>query len=192
MIAQFPIIRHSLVAIGLGTLAAASAFAQAEEEPSGQPASEFKIESPAFEDGESIPSRHTCDGEDVSPEFTWEGTPEATRSFAMIFDDPKTAVGVWVHWVIYNIPGDAVGLPEAVPAQEVLENGTVQGKSSWGKIGFRGSCPPAGEHTYHFKLYALDARLDLPPGATKKELLKAMEGHTLGETQITGRYERER
>lgn len=192
MIAQIPNNRRALVAIGLGMIAAISGFAQAEEEPSGQLASEFKIESSAFKEGESIPSRHTCDGEDVSPEFAWKGVPEGTQSFAMIFDDPKTAIGVWVHWVIYNIPGDAVGLPEAIPAEEVLENGTVQGKSSWGKIGFRGSCPPTGEHTYHFKLYALDARLDLPPGATKKELLEAMEGHTLDKTQLTGRYERER
>jgi len=166
---------------------------EAASQPTSQPASKFKIESPAFKEGESIPSVHTCDGKDISPKFTWEGAPEGTQSYALIFDDPKTQIGVWVHWVIYNIPGDAKGLPEAIDRdKEVLKNGTTQGKSSWRKIGFRGSCPPDGEHEYHFKLYALDSKLDLAPGATKKELLKGMEGHTLGKTVLTGRYEKQK
>ena len=148
------------------------------------------IKSSAFEEGGMIPSKYTCDGDDVSPPLSWEGIPEGTKSIALICDDPDAPMGTWVHWVLFNLPPDAKGLPEAVPPVAELENGARQGTNDFRRLGYGGPCPPGGTHQYYFKLYALDTVLELHSGATKADLLKAMEGHVLSEGQLMGRYSR--
>ena len=148
------------------------------------------VTSTAFEEAGSIPAKYTCDGEDVSPPLAWIGVPEGTKSIALICDDPDAPMGTWVHWVLYNLPADAAGLPEGVPAEKTLPTGARQGTSDFKKIGYGGPCPPRGTHRYYFKLYALDATVDLAPGATKRQLLRAMEGHVLAQGQLMGRYKR--
>jgi len=152
----------------------------------------LKIYSSAFEDGGMIPSKYTCDGADISPPLAWSGLPEGTKSIAIINDDPDAPMGTWVHWVIYNIPPTAQGLAEDIKRVEKLPDGTLQGKNSWGRIGYGGPCPPGGTHRYFFKIYALDKMLNLKPGATKEELLTAMKGHILAQAQFYGKYSRKR
>jgi len=150
----------------------------------------MEIRSTAFREGEMIPSKYTCDGPDISPPLEWSDPPSGTKSFALISDDPDAPVGTWVHWVIFNIPGSERKLEENIPRTEVLKNGARQGKNDFGRIGYGGPCPPGGTHRYYFKLYALDIELDLKAGATKRDLLKAMEGHVLAETYLMGKYRR--
>jgi len=151
---------------------------------------EIKVKSEAFEEGGMIPKKYTCDGEDASPPLSWTGVPEGTEALALICDDPDAPVGTWVHWVIFNIPPDTTGLSENIPPERVLESGARQGRNDFGNIGYGGPCPPRGTHRYYFKLYALDKKVDLEPGVTKDELLKAMEGHVLAEGRLMGRYKR--
>ena len=150
----------------------------------------MEIKSSAFKEGESIPSKYTCDNIDISPDIEWSKVPNGTKTFALIMDDPDAPSGTYVHWVIYNIPGNQRELPENIPATETLDNGTFQGRNDFGKIGYGGPCPPGGTHRYYFKLYALDTVLDAKPGITKKELLKAIEVHVLEEVELMGRYKR--
>jgi Raf kinase inhibitor-like YbhB/YbcL family protein len=150
----------------------------------------ISLKSPAFEAGKMIPDVYTCKGKNISPPLTWSNIPKETKSICIICDDPDAPVGIWVHWVIYNIPGDAKGLSEGMPCKETLKDGTVQGRNDFYKTGYGGPCPPFGNHRYFFKIYALDTRLDLKPGVNKKCLLKAMEGHVLGQGQLMGRYKK--
>jgi Raf kinase inhibitor-like YbhB/YbcL family protein len=150
----------------------------------------FEIRSSALRDGEAIPSKYTCDGEDVSPPLSWSGAPEGTKAFALICDDPDAPAGVWVHWVAFDLPSSATGLPEGVPPREEISGGGLQGKNDFRKIGYGGPCPPSGTHRYEFKLSALDAKVGLRAGSTKKELLAAMKGHVLDEAKLTGKYSR--
>lgn len=146
--------------------------------------------SPAFGNGEMIPVQYTVDGEDVSPPLEWEFVGEA-ESFALICIDPDAPGGDWVHWVIYNIPGENVSLAEAVPAVESLDDGTLQGTNSWGNIGYGGPAPPSGKHAYIFILYALDGMMNLAPGVTAEELTAGMGDHVIEQAQLTGEYSRE-
>jgi Raf kinase inhibitor-like YbhB/YbcL family protein len=150
----------------------------------------IKLISEAFSEGAMIPTRYTCDGEDVSPPLSWTDLPPETGSFALICEDPDAPVGTWDHWVLFNIPASATGLPEAVPATATLDDGSVHGNNSWGRLGYGGPCPPGGTHRYIFSLFALDIKLDLKSGATKSGLLKAMEGHILAQTRLMGKYRR--
>jgi len=143
------------------------------------------LSSSAFGEGERIPERYTCDGEDVSPPLAWERAPADTVTYALIMDDPDAPAGTWVHWVLFNLPRDHDRLAEDVSA----EVGTG-GKNSWGRTGYGGPCPPSGQHRYIFKLYALDTELALEAGADKEALLAAMEGHVLASDQLTGVYQR--
>lgn len=150
----------------------------------------LELTSASFEDGGMIPRRHTCDGTDVSPALAWSRVPDGTVALALICDDPDAPMGTWVHWVLYDLPPDVTGLPEAAPTQEILDNGGKQGRNDSRNIGYGGPCPPSGTHRYHFKLYALDREVGLKPGAAKKQLLQAMQGHILAEAQLMGRYKR--
>lgn len=150
----------------------------------------MEIKSPAFKEGELIPSKYTCDGPDISPPLEWSDAPAGTRSFALISDDPDAPVGTWVHWVIFNIPANVNRLDEDIPKKDVLSNGARQGRNDFGRFGYGGPCPPGGTHRYYFKLYALDKELDLKAGSTKRDLLKAMEGHVLAEAYLMGKYKR--
>ena len=150
----------------------------------------IQLTSEAFSDGTMIPKRFTCDGEDLSPPLSWSGLPTETASLALICDDPDAPVGTWDHWVLFNIPATVTGLPENVPATASLDDGSVHGNNSWERPGYGGPCPPGGTHRYFFKLYALDIALDLKTGATKSQLVKAMEGHILDQVQLMGKYRR--
>ncbi len=148
----------------------------------------FGLTSPAFQPGSPVPVVYTCRGRDVSPALNWGEPPAGTQSFALIMDDPDAPMGTWVHWVIYNLPASARGLPEAVPAGAQLKDGSLQGRNSGGENGYNGPCPPSGTHRYFFKLYALDGALSLPSGASKDQLLKAMQGHVLAQGELMGTF----
>jgi Raf kinase inhibitor-like YbhB/YbcL family protein len=151
---------------------------------------DIKVTSSAFQDGGMIPAEYTCDGADVSPPLKWDSVPDGTKSIALISDDPDAPMGTWVHWVLFNLPVDAGELPENVPTDGTLPNGTKQGTTDFGRTGYGGPCPPSGTHRYFFKIYALDTMLDLPAGARKSDLLRAMENHILAEGQLMGKYKR--
>lgn len=154
------------------------------------------ITSPVFSQNGEIPTRHTCDGEDISPALEWSGLPEGTKSIALTVDDPDAPDPaapkmVWVHWVLYNIPPSATGLPEDVKPQD-LPSGTKEGLNDWKRTGYGGPCPPIGRHRYFHKLYALDVVLPELGKPTKRDLKKAMEGHILAEAELVGTYQRSR
>lgn len=150
----------------------------------------IEVTSSAFKQGEMIPSKYTCDGDDMSPPISWSGIPPQAKSIALISDDPDAPMGTWVHWVLFNIPPDMAGLPEDLPPEKVLDNGSVHGINDSRQFGYGGPCPPGGVHRYFFKVYALDKKVSLGPGATKKDLEREMAGHILGEGQLMGRYKR--
>ncbi len=155
----------------------------------------IQVTSPAFEHGKPIPRKYTGEGEDISPPLGWSGLPKGTKELVLICDDPDAPrPEPWVHWVIYNIPADVEGLPEAVPTTPRLENppGALQGVNSWPKSGYGGPMPPRGHgvHHYHFKLYALDADLDWQPGLDKQAVLEKIEGHVLAQGELIGTYQR--
>jgi hypothetical protein len=148
------------------------------------------VTSSAFKEGGMIPSKYTCDGDEISPPLDWSDVPAATKSLALISDDPDAPMGTWVHWVVFNMPPETKDLPENIPPEKELKNGAIQGINSSHRTGYGGPCPPSGVHRYFFKVYALDVKLSLGPGAAKKDLEKAMSGHVLGEGQLMGRYKR--
>ncbi|MCU0859196.1 MAG: YbhB/YbcL family Raf kinase inhibitor-like protein [Thermoplasmata archaeon] len=151
----------------------------------------LRLESTAFMNGEAIPVRHTCDGEDLSPPLSWSAAPDGARSFALVCDDPDAPIMTWVHWIVYSLPAKRSSLPEDVKRVRQLSDGTMQGTNSWKRIGYGGPCPPMDStHRYFFRLYALDRELDLAPGAEKKELLRAMEGAVLAQAELMGTYRR--
>ncbi|MFL6211396.1 MAG: YbhB/YbcL family Raf kinase inhibitor-like protein [Pyrinomonadaceae bacterium] len=150
----------------------------------------IKLTSTAFQEGGMIPVQYTCAGANVSPPLAWGDVPAETKALALVVDDPDAPRGTWVHWVAYNLSPATKTLPENVPALEALAGGGQQGKNDFGKLGYGGPCPPDGTHRYYFKLYALNAELNLPAGATKQDLLKAMYGHILDEGQLLGRFKR--
>jgi Raf kinase inhibitor-like YbhB/YbcL family protein len=135
--------------------------------------------------------KYTCDGPDVSLPLAWSDPPEGTQSVALIADDPDAPGGTWVHWVLYDLPAESRDLPEGVPHDKTLPNGSKQGRNDFGRVGYGGPCPPPGRpHRYFFTLYAVDLKLGLAPGATKAQLVKTLKDHTLGEAQWMGRYGR--
>jgi Raf kinase inhibitor-like YbhB/YbcL family protein len=150
----------------------------------------LELTSTGFAHEESIPSKYTCDGEDVSPSLQWGEPPPGTQSFALIMDDPDAPAGTWVHWVLYGLPAQARTLPEGVVPAAELADGSRHGKNSWGRSGYGGPCPPSGTHRYFFKLYALDTGLDLDSGASEEQLLQAMEGHIVAQAELMGTYSR--
>lgn len=155
------------------------------------------MSSTAFGEGQPIPVRHAGDGDDVSPELRWDGVPQGAVELAMICDDPDAPTPQpWVHWVIYGLSPQTASLPEGIERVESPPqvSGATQGANGWPaeNLGYRGPAPPPGHgvHHYHFRLYALDATLDLEPGIDKTGLLAAMEGHVLAEAEVVGTYER--
>lgn len=152
----------------------------------------MELTSTAFENGQTIPVTYTCDGEDISPPLAWSSPPSGTQSFALIVDNPDavSVVGkAWVQWILYNIPADTRGLPEAIPPDAELADGSRQAQNSEEWLRYVGPCPPFTQR-YYFRLYALDTMLDLDPDAHKEELVQAMEGHILGRGVLMGKYKR--
>ncbi len=157
----------------------------------GDTSAKFSLAANAFSEGASVPTEYTCNGQDISPLLTWTEPPTGTRSFALIADDPDAPAGTWVHWVVYNLPASARRLPQAIPKSPELEGGGSQGANDFGKTGYNGPCPPPGKpHRYYFNLYALDAKVALPPGASKSALETAMKGHILAQARIMSHYGR--
>lgn len=151
----------------------------------------FSLTSTAFSPGGAIPARYTCSGANLSPALAWTGVPAGARSLALIADDPDAPMGTWTHWLVWNLPAQDGELPEGVPGSEVLSNGARQGTTDFRRVGYGGPCPPPGRpHRYFFKLYALDAVLDLKPGATRGELEAAMTPHVLAEAEVMATFRR--
>lgn len=156
---------------------------------SGETAMALSIESPAFQYGNKIPAKYTCDGENISPPLNWKGIPKNTQSLVMIMDDPDAPGGTWDHWILFNLPPDLTNLPENI---KNLPSGTFIGTNSWHKTNYGGPCPPAKQvHRYYFKLYALDTILNLNNGAKKTELVDAMKNHILASDGWMGKYARQ-
>lgn len=151
----------------------------------------MKLESSAVGAGQPIPAIQSCDGENRSPQLAWSEVPVQTRSFAIVVDDPDAPRGTWVHWVLFNLPADAVELAPGVPRLPELPSGARQGVNDSGDIGYSGPCPPRGAaHRYFFRLYALDCALNLPPGINRSDLDAAMTDHVLAEATLMGTYQR--
>jgi Raf kinase inhibitor-like YbhB/YbcL family protein len=146
----------------------------------------MKIESPAFENNQSIPSKYTCDGENVNPPLKISQMPKEAKSLVLVFDDPDAPAGTWVHWTIWNIDPQTEEIAEASVPQNAVE-----GKTSFGRPGYGGPCPPSGTHRYFFKLYALDTVLNLDSSAKIKDIESAMEGHVLARAELMGLYKRQ-
>ena len=152
------------------------------------------LSSPAFQSNAPIPSRYTCNGDNISPPLEWSGVPQGTQTFVLLCDDPDVpralrADGMYDHWVLFNIPAFVTGLPENM---KTLPAGAIQGQNTGGKLGYTGPCPPDCQHRYFFKLFALDTSLALAQGATKAEVAAAMDGHVLAQTELMGVYEQPR
>jgi len=151
----------------------------------------LSLSSPAFKEGEIIPAKYTCEGQDISPQLEWNRVPEESKSLALIMDDPDAPSGIFTHWVIFNLPSDSQGLPEAVPSVSQLPSGALHGRNDFSKTGYSGPCPPPGKpHHYRFTLYTLDMPLDLGAGSSKNQVLSAATGHILAQGRLIGIYQR--
>ena len=156
-----------------------------------QASREMTVLSTAFVMGAPVPLKYTGGGDNLSPPLSWSGLPAGTQSVAVLCDDPDAPAGDWVHWVLFNLPPATVRLEEGVPARPVLPNGAVQGLNDYAQHGYDGPWPPPGKpHRYFFKVYALDAKLNLPATARKRELPKALQGHILAQGQLHGTFQR--
>lgn len=150
----------------------------------------LKLMSTAFRPGEMIPDQYSRKGGNLSPPITWSGVPVETQSLALVVDDPDAPSGLFVHWLVYDIPPGEQGLAEGQPAAEELANGERQGRNGFGDVGYGGPQPPSGTHRYFFHLYALDTELSVPAKASRNDLDAAIRGHVLEETELMGRYGR--
>jgi Raf kinase inhibitor-like YbhB/YbcL family protein len=178
-----------LLGIALALIAATSACSETRTD-----AMSMKLASPGFADNAAMPTRHTCDGGDISPALQWADVPAGARSLALIVDDPDAPdpaapQRTWVHWVLYNLPLASQGLPEGLKSGQ-LPAGTREGRNDWDRTGYGGPCPPKGRHRYFHKLYALDVELPDLHQPDKAQLLKAMEGHVVGQAELIGTYQR--
>ena len=140
------------------------------------------LTSPAFQEGQYIPEKYTCDGEDINPQLEFGNIPKDAQSLALIIEDPDAPNGTWTHWLIWNIP----------PLHTIMENEApgIQGRNDFGHNNYGGPCPPSGTHRYYFRLYALSQKLNLPEGASKEELLKAIDPVRLAKAELMGKYSR--
>jgi Raf kinase inhibitor-like YbhB/YbcL family protein len=151
----------------------------------------FTISSAAFAQGSAIPREYGCEGGDESPELSWSDPPAGTESYALVCEDPDAPGGLFVHWLIYTIPGSARGLPRAVKPAAKLPDGSAQGRNDFGNLGYGGPCPPHGKpHRYFFRLFALKAHAPLAPGLGRKELLRAIEAAALAKVEVFGTCKR--
>jgi len=184
----FPMSCLLLIALLLSSCNGGNVQATHIEIPSLKP---FRLTSPAFTDGSTIPSLYTCDSTNISPELRWNDSFSNAASYALLMDDPDVPTQPWVHWLVYNIPATDTLLPGHFRMDSVV-NGIKQGFTSFKITGYAGPCPPNGVHRYYFKLYALDAKLNLPARLTKSQLLNAMKGHILAEADLMGKYARKK
>ena len=150
------------------------------------------ITSDAFLEGEEIPTKYTCDGDDLSPDLRWSDIPPNTKSLALICDDPDAPSGAFTHWILFDLPPTVTELPEGVSTARRLANGAVQGQNDFNRIGYGGPCPPPNdsEHRYYFRIYALDTELQLQGGARREDVVPAMVGHVMATGHLMGTYKR--
>ncbi|MBN2358013.1 MAG: YbhB/YbcL family Raf kinase inhibitor-like protein [Deltaproteobacteria bacterium] len=175
----------------MATVVACQAHTAASSTEAGAALPKLKLESAAFKQGEPIPNKYTCSAEDLSPPLSWSGVPAAAKSLALICDDPDAPRGTWVHWVLYNLDPETTSLPEGVAKEASGPASSRQGTSDFKRVGYGGPCPPPGKpHRYFFKLYAVDRILGLDDGATKAEVMKAIEGHVVARGELMGTFAR--
>ncbi len=152
----------------------------------------LKLISPSFKDGDGIPTKFTCEGDDVSPPLKWENSPIGTKSFVVILEDPEDTTapgGIFLHWTIFNIPSDTMELAENVSATSQMPKNVKEGKNDFGKIGYGGPCPDgSGKHKYRFTLYSIDIKLSLETGISKEQLLNSIKGHIIEQAELRGLY----
>ena len=153
-----------------------------------QPAGDFTLTSERFIEGQPIPEKFTCEGQNVSPALAWTDPPSGTETFALIMDDPDAPGDTWIHWVLYNIPGGTSFMPDALPGQGGIAYVGNHGMNTAGNTYYEGPCPPSGTHRYFFKLYALDTALDFSASPDAVELTAAMQGHVLAQAELMGTY----
>ena len=157
----------------------------------GQSGARMNLTSTSFASGGSIPKKYTCDAEDNSPALSWNGAPPVTKSFVLIADDPDAPAGTWTHWMLFDLPSSTSSLSENVSKVDQPPSGGKQGRNDFGKTGYGGPCPPPGSpHHYHFALYALNAKLDLKPGASRAQVEQAMKGRVVAGGELVGTYGR--
>ena len=157
----------------------------------GRRAMAFTLDTKAFPKGGEIPSKYACTGEDVSPALSWSGAPQGTKSFALIVEDPDAPSGTFTHWIVYDLPAEARQLPENVSKTDDLSGGGRQGRNDFRRAGYGGPCPPPGKpHRYFFKLYALNSPLNLPAGASRREVEDALRGHVIAQAELMGKFGR--
>jgi Raf kinase inhibitor-like YbhB/YbcL family protein len=191
MLMKHSVVRLAALSLLLGTVGGGTVASQSHPSAGGGSSMALVLKSTAFALGAVIPKKHSCEAADVSPALEWSGPPAHTASFALIMDDPDAPAGTWVHWVLWNLPASAHGLPEAVAKQDQLDDGTRHGRNSFRKIGYNGPCPPPGKpHRYFFRLYALDRKLDFAPGASSSDLQAAMKGNIIMQAEYMGTYGR--
>jgi Raf kinase inhibitor-like YbhB/YbcL family protein len=158
---------------------------------SGVSSMSFFLTSPAFENGQAIPTLYTGEGHNHSPQLQWTEPPAKTASFALICEDPDAPRGTFIHWIVFNLPAETRTLNENYHSHDHSSDGVKQGKTSFGKVGYGGPMPPPGRaHRYYFKLFALDCVLELPSGASSEQLYSAMNGHVLAQADLMGTYSR--
>jgi Raf kinase inhibitor-like YbhB/YbcL family protein len=183
--------RTNVCVVAMLLVACVSVRAESKETTMAQ----FTLSSPSFRNNQPMPAKHSCEGEDASPALKWDGAPAGTKSFALICDDPDAPGGTWVHWVIYGMGVSTTELPERVVKTDTVAalGGVKQGMNDFGNSGYGGPCPPRGHgiHHYHFRLYALDAELNLAPRVKRHQLDAAMKGHILAQTELVGTYQRD-
>jgi Raf kinase inhibitor-like YbhB/YbcL family protein len=195
-ILAIPLLLVLVLMVGMGVGACGGGVEEEAAPPSGDEEEgappediEMEITSVAFQEGGTIPTQYTCDGQNKSPALSWSGVPEGTQSFALILYDSDAPAGTFTHWVIFNIPADTLELAAAISTTSQLPSGALQGRNDFGSIGYSGPCPPPGaSHHYHFVVYALDLTLDLSAGASKAQVLSAMQGHILAQAELIGLY----
>ncbi len=154
----------------------------------------FELTSTAFQHGNNIPTKYTCEGEDISPPLIWNGMPEGTQSLVLIIEDPdapdpNAPLMTWIHWILYNLSPNITNLPEGVTSTNIPQ-GAKEGINSWNRSDYGGPCPPIGKHRYFHKLYALDTLLTERDNPTKDELESAIAGHILAQTELVGTYKK--
>jgi Raf kinase inhibitor-like YbhB/YbcL family protein len=187
---QYVLFAAFLALASAASIAAGSAILDANCS-TGRHTVSFVLETKAFPKGGEIPARYTCSGDDVSPAVSWSGVPQGTKSFVLIVDDPDAPSGTFTHWIVYDLPAATHQLPENVSRTDDLSGGGRQGRNDFRRVGYGGPCPPAGKpHRYFFKLYALNAALNLPAGASRKDVEGAMRGRVLAQAELMGKFAR--
>ena len=185
------LLHRTLVVLPALILAVLALAVPAEVRGQTRSSSKMELRTTSFTAGGFIPKRFTCEAENVSPALAWSEPPRGTQSFALIEEDPDAPSGTFVHWVAYDLPAAYRSLPEALSGNDEMPGGGRQGTNDFAKTGYSGPCPPPGKpHRYFIRLYALDAKLDLRPAATRKALDSAMQGHILAQAELMGRYQR--